>query len=215
MTENRFPHRPFLLTKAACCAILNLGIADAFSGGESNEAGGFSMSDSAMSAAAERNDFVEDEFGLGLKGFLLARLVFSGLCLFMVLGALVCVFTGLTNFDALISAATGLTPSKVDQNFDGYQICMYVQGFYSVVSPFLVFLFMTKRNKLFAFLDLGVFVVFLAVSIVMGAAAAEINGEIVSLFFNGSAWFFYLIFNPIWSFIALFVGKHFAFMPFK
>lgn len=174
------------------------------------------MSDSAMSAAAERNEqYMEDEFGLGLKGFLLARLVFSGLCLFMVLGALVCVFSGLTNFDILISSATGLSPSKVDQNFDGYQICMFAQGIYSIASPFLVFLFMTKRNKLFAFIDLGAFVVFLAVSIVMGAAAADLNGEIVSLFFNGSAWFFYLIFNPIWSFIALFVGKHFSYMPFK
>lgn len=174
------------------------------------------MSDLEVTAAAElQEDYIEDEFGLGLKGYLLARLVFSGLCLFMVLGALVCVFTGLTNFDVLISSATGLTPSKVDQNFTGYQICMFVQGIYSVASPFLAFLFITKKNKLFAIIDVGAFLVFLAVSIVMGAAAAEINGSIVSLFFNGSAWFFYLILNPVWSFIALFVGKHFKYMPFK
>ncbi|MCM1417557.1 MAG: hypothetical protein NC084_03345 [Bacteroides sp.] len=174
------------------------------------------MSDSAMTATAVMNeDYIEDEFGLGLKGFLLARLVFLGLCLFMVLGALVCVFTGLTNFDVLISSATALTPSKVDQHFTGYQICMFAQGVYSVASPFLVFLFMTKRNKLFAFIDLGAFLVFIIVSIVMGAAATVINGETVSLFFNGSAWIAYLVFNPVWSFIALFVGKHFKYMPFK
>lgn len=174
------------------------------------------MSDLGTAAAAEiREDFIEDEFGLGLKGYLLARLIFSGLCFFMVLGALVCVFTGLTNFDVLISSATGLSPSKVDQNFTGYQICMFAQGFYSIVSPVLVFLFITKKNKLFALIDLGVFVVFFAVAIGMGAAAAELNGEIVSLFFNGSAWFFYLILNPAWSFAALLVGKHFKYMPFK
>lgn len=174
------------------------------------------MSDLEVTAAAGlQEDYVEDEFGLGLKVYLLARLVFSGLCLFMVLGALVCVFTGLTNFDVLISSATGLTPSKVDWNFTGYQICMFAQGVYSVASPFLVFFFMAKKNKLFAIIDLAAFLVFIAASIVMGAAAAEINGEIVSLFFNGSAWIVYLILNPVWSFIALFAGKHFKYMPFK
>lgn len=174
------------------------------------------MSDLEVTAAAGlQEDYVEDEFGLGLKGYLLIRLIFSILCFFMVLGALVCVFTGLTNFDVLISSATGLSPSKVDDNFTGYQICMFAQGIYSLASPFLVFFFIAKKNKLFAIIDLAAFLVFIAASIVMGAAAAELKGEIVSLFFNGSAWFFYLVLNPVWSFIALFAGKHFKYMPFK
>ncbi len=166
------------------------------------------MSDYAAPAseAPVREDYMEDEFGLGLKGYLLARLVFSAICFFMVLGALVCVFTNLTYFDILISSATGLIPARVDENFTGYQICMFVQGAYSLLSPFAVFLFMTKRNKLFAFVDLALFIVFFAISLVMGAG---------SLLFNGSAWFFYLLFNPVYSFIALFAGKHFKYMPFK
>jgi hypothetical protein len=30
---------------------------------------------------------------------------------------------------------------------------------------------------------------------------------------NGSAWLLYFLLNPIWSFIALFAGKHFQYMP--
>ena len=151
-------------------------------------------------------EYIEDEFGIALKGYLLGRFVFGLICTLMVLGALVCVFTGLTNFDVLISSATALMPSKVDENFSGYQLCMYLQGAYSILGTASVLLFMIKRNKLFAFVDLALFVVFFAVSMVMGGA---------TLLFNGSAWFFYIIFNPVWSFIALFAGKHFKYMPFK
>ncbi|MBQ8903922.1 MAG: hypothetical protein IJY73_06500 [Oscillospiraceae bacterium] len=150
------------------------------------------------------DDYIEDEFGIALKGFLLGRFVFCLICTFMVLGALVCVFTGHTNFDVLISNATGLMASAVDQNFSGYQLCMYLQAAYSILGTASVLLFMIKRSKLFALIDLGLFVGFFAVSIIMGAG---------SLLFNGSAWILYLVFNPIWSFIALFAGKHFKYMP--
>ncbi len=159
-----------------------------------------------ISEGFDEQDYIEDEFGIGLKGYLAGRFVFGLICTFMVLGALVCVFTGLTNFDVLISSATGLLPFAVDQNFSGYQLCMYLQAGYSILGTVSVLMFMIKRNKLFAFIDLALFVVFFAVSLVMGAG---------SLLFNGSAWIFYLIFNPVWSFVALFVGKHFKYMPFK
>lgn len=167
------------------------------------------MSENTVAQISEgynEQDYIEDEFGIGLKGFLLGRFVFGLICAFMVLGALVCVFTGLTNFDVLISSATGLLPNAVDQNFSGYQLCMYLQAAYSILGTAAVLMFMIKRNKLFAFIDLALFVVFFAGSMVMGGA---------SLLFNGSAWVFYLIFNPVWSFIALFAGKHFKYMPFK
>ena len=167
------------------------------------------MSDNMVAQVSEgfdEQDYIEDEFGIALKGFLVARFVFGLICAFMVLGALVCVFTGLTNFDVLISSATGLLPGAVDQNFSGYQLCMYLQAAYSILGTAAVLMFIIKRNKLFAFIDLALFVVFFAVSLVMGAG---------SLLFSGSAWIFYLIFNPVWSFIALFAGKHFKYMPFK
>ncbi len=159
-----------------------------------------------VSEGFDEQDYIEDEFGIALKGYLAGRFVFGLLCVFMVLGALVCVFTGLTNFDVLISSSTALMPNAVDQNFSGYQLCMYLQAGYSVLGTVAVLMFMIKRNKLFAFIDLALFVAFFAVSLVMGAG---------SLLFNGSAWIFYLIFNPVWSFIALFAGKHFKYMPFK
>lgn len=164
-------------------------------------------------AAASENlapdEYFEDEFGIGLKGYLLARFIFSALSLFMVLGALVCVFTGLTSLDVLISSATGLTPTKVDLNFTGYQICMYVQAAYSVLSPFVVLMFIIKKNKLFAFIDLGLFLVFFIIAMIMGGPSLFFNG------FSTTAWVFYIFLNPVWSFAALFLGKHFKYMPFK
>lgn len=166
------------------------------------------MSDTTISQVSEgfAEEYIEDEFGIGLKGYLLARFVFSALCLLMVLGALVCVFGGLTNFDILISAATAMGPTAVDANFAGYQLCMFAQGAYSILGTGAVLMLMLKRNKLFAFIDLALFVVFFGLSLAMGGGA---------LLFNGSAWFFYLLFNPVYSFIALFAGKHFKYMPFK
>lgn len=171
------------------------------------------MSENVINVS-EADDYIEDEFGLGLKGFLLARLVFGLICAFAVLGGIVCLLTG-TSADVLISSATGLVPNAVDQNFDGYKLCMYAQAVYSLLSPVIVFLFMKERNKLYALIDLGLFVVFMGASIAMGALFANpaVTGE-ANLFTNGSAWILYVVFNPIWSFIALFVGKHFKYMPF-
>lgn len=178
------------------------------------------MSDNVLNLSdtveEEIDEYIEDDFGLGLKAFTLARLVFCGLSAFMVLGALVCVVTGFTPIDVLISSATGFGPAAVDQNYDGYKICMFVQAVYSLISPVLIFMFMKNRSKIFAIADLALFVVFIGISMAMGALflnpAATGNP---CLFTNGSAWFFYLIFNPVWSFIALFVGKHFKYMPLK
>ncbi len=167
------------------------------------------MSDNMVAQVSEgfdEQDYIEDEFGIALKGFLLGRFVFGLICAFMVIGAIVCVFTGITNFDVLISSATALMPNAVDQNFSGYQLCMYLQAAYSILGTAAVLMFMIKRNKLFAFIDLALFLVFFIGSLVMGAG---------SILFNGSAWILYLIFNPVWSFIALFAGKHFKYMPFK
>ncbi len=167
------------------------------------------MSDNMVAQVSEgfdEQDYIEDEFGIALKGFLLGRFVFGLICAFMVVGAIVCVFTGVTNFDVLISSATALMPNAVDQNFSGYQLCMYLQAAYSILGTAAVLMFMIKRNKLFAFIDLALFLVFFIGSLVMGAG---------SILFNGSAWVLYLIFNPVWSFIALFTGKHFKYMPFK
>ena len=167
------------------------------------------MSDNMVAQVSEgfdEQDYIEDEFGIALKGFLLGRFVFGLICAFMVLGALVCVFTGITNFDVLISSATALMPNAVDQNFSGYQLCMYLQAAYSILGTAAVLMFMIKRNKLFAIIDLALFLVFFIGSLVMGAG---------NVLFNGSAWILYLIFNPVWSFIALFAGKHFKYMPFK
>lgn len=167
------------------------------------------MSDNMVAQVSEgfdEQDYIEDEFGIALKGFLLGRFVFGLICAFMVIGAIVCVFTGITNFDVLISSATALMPNAVDQNFSGYQLCMYLQAAYSILGTAAVLMFMIKRNKLFAFIDLALFLVFFIGSLVMGAG---------SVLFNGSAWILYLIFNPVWSFIALFAGKHFKYMPFK
>lgn len=170
------------------------------------------MSENVVNISAD--EYIEDEFGLGLKGFLLARLVFGIICAFMVLGGIVCLLTG-TSADVLISTATGLVPNALDQNFNGYQICMYAQAAYSILSPIVVFLFMKDRNKLYALIDLALFVVFIGVSIAMGAMFANpaTTGN-VNLFTNGSAWILYILFNPVWSFIALFVGNHFRYMPF-
>lgn len=178
------------------------------------------MSDNVLNLSEPKeekiDEYIEDEFGLGLKIFLLARLVFCGLCAFMVLGALVCVVTGFTPIDVLISSATGFGPAAVDQNYDGYKICMFAQAAYSIISPVLVFMFMKNRSKLLAVADLVLFVVFIGISVAMGALFLNpVATGNPCLFTNGSAWFFYLIFNPVWSFIALFAGKHFKYMPLK
>lgn len=163
---------------------------------------------------SEADEYIEDEFGLGLKGFLLARLVFGLICAFAVLGGVVCLLTG-TSIDVLMSSATGFLPNALDANFDGYKMCMFAQAFYSILSPVIVFLFMKDRNKLYAIIDLALFIVFIGISIAMGAFYANpATTEMTNLFTNGSAWILYIVFNPVWSFIVLFVGKHFKYMPF-
>lgn len=165
------------------------------------------MADINKTAPAEVEElYYEDEFGVGLKIFLGARIVYYIIGLFLILGALLCVVLGLTNLDDLVSNATGYNAMLVDANFGGYQICMYVQAFYTIASLVVTTLFFVKRSKLLAFIDLGLFVVLLAVVFVMGA---------FDLFTNGSAWLVYAVINPLWSFIALFAGKHFKYMPLK
>lgn len=163
---------------------------------------------------SDADEYIEDEFGLGLKLFLLARFVFAIICAFAVLGGVVCLLTG-TSADVLISTATGFLPNALDQNFNGYKMCMYAQAAYSILSTVVVFLFMKERNKLYALIDLGLFVAFIGISIAMGAFFANpMTTDMTNLFTNGSAWILYVVFNPIWSFIALFVGNHFKYMPF-
>lgn len=150
--------------------------------------------------------FVEDEFGLALKGYLILRIVFYAIGTFMVLGALIALIFGATTLNDLVSNATALNSTNKTLNdcFSGLQICMYVQAFYTIASAVTVTLLYIKRSKLFVFIDLGLFVIFAAVFFIMGS---------MELLTNGSAWLLYFLFNPIWSFIALFGGKHFAYMP--
>ena len=159
-----------------------------------------------ITAPAGEADYYEDEFGLSLKIYLGARFIFYVIGIFMILGALLCVAVGITNLDDLVSSATGYSATSVDVNFSGYQICMYVQAAYTILSAAAVALLYIKRSKLFAFIDLGLFVVLFAAMFAMGAA---------DLLTNGSAWAVYLVLNPVISFIALFAGKHFKYMPFK
>ena len=151
-------------------------------------------------------EFVEDEFGLVLKGYLLVRAAFYCIGTLMVLGALLALVLGATSLADLVSNATGFnaTSPVLNDNPFGLEICMYVQAFYTIASLVCVVLLYIKRTKLFAFIDLGLFVVFVAVFFIMGSF------ELLS---NGSAWWVYFALNPIFSFIGLIAGKHFPYMP--
>ena len=157
--------------------------------------------------SVKKEDYVEDEFGLALKGYLLARAVFYCVSTFMVLGALLALILGATTMGDLVSNATGFNSTSsyiTGSSFGGLQICMFVQAFVTVASLVCVVLLYVKRAKLYAFIDLGLFVVLAAVMFIMGTP---------DLLFNGSAWWLYFVLNPIFSFAALFGGKHFAYMP--
>lgn len=152
------------------------------------------------------SDYVEDEFGLPLKAFLGVRVIFYVIGIFMILGALLCVAIGLTDMDVLVSNATGLSATAVDANFGGYQVCMFVQAAYTILSAAAAGLLLIKRTKIFAIADVALFVILLAAVFATGSA---------DILFNGSAWTLYLLLNPIFSFAGLFGGKHFKYMPLK
>lgn len=156
--------------------------------------------------APRGGEYIEDEFGLALKGFLIVRIIFYCIGVFMILGAVIALIFGATTVNDLVSNATALSAQKLDEtgNFGGLQLCMYVQAIYTIASAVVVTLFYIKRNKLFAFIDLGLFVVFAAVFFIMGS---------ITILGNGSAWLLYFLLNPVISFVALFAGKHFAYMP--
>ncbi len=153
-------------------------------------------------------DYVEDEFGLGMKGYLLARAVFYAVGTFAILGAVFALLFGATTLNDLVSNATALNSSSqliTDTGlFNGLKICMFAQAVYTVGSLVCAAMLYFKRAKIYAFIDLGIFVAFVAVFVVFGS---------FDILFNGSAWLLYLLINPIWSFIGLFGGKHFAYMP--
>ncbi len=153
----------------------------------------------------KEEDYVEDEFGLGLKGYLIVRMVFYAVGIFTILGALLALITGSTTLNDLVSNATGLNATSpiLNDGFTGLQICMFVQAFYTIASFVCVGLLYIKRTRLFAFIDIGLFVVFAAIFFIMGS---------FEIFF-GTAWFLYFLLNPVISFVALFVGKHFDYMP--
>ena len=154
----------------------------------------------------DRMDYTEDEFGIGLKAYLYARAGFYLIGTFMILGALFALVCGATTFNDLVSNATGLSANSpvLNDNFTGLQICMIVQAVVTIGSLAGIVLLLIKRSRLFALIDLGLFVVLVAVFFIMGS---------MELLSNGSAWILYFLLNPIWSFIALFVGKHWQYMP--
>ncbi len=168
------------------------------------------MSENTMAQTAENfyeNDYVDDEFGIALKGYLLARFVFGVVCAFASLGALLCLILGHIYPDEIISNLTGLGASVVDTNYTGYMIAAWGQLAYSLLGTAAVLMLMIKRNKLFAIVDTVLFAAFFAVAIFLGGF--NLIGD------GAPCWFLYIILNPVWSFIALFVGKHFKYMPFK
>lgn len=168
------------------------------------------MSENTITQVSEGfndQDYVEDEFGIALKGYNLARLVFGIICAFASLGALLCLILGHIFPDEIISNITGLGSATVDGNYNGYMIAAYLQIAYSILGTAATFMLIAKRNKLFAIIDVLLFVVFFAVSVVLGGTALISDGA--------PCWFLYILLNPVWSFIALFAGKHFKYMPFK
>ncbi len=154
----------------------------------------------------KEEQYVEDEFGLGLKGYLILRAAFYCIGTFMVLGALLALIFGATTLNDLVSNATGLnaTNATLNDNFNGLQICMFVQAFYTIASLVCVVLTYIKRTRLFVFIDLGLFALFVIAFFIFGS---------FDLLSNGSAWLLYFIFNPVFSFLGLIVGKHFPYMP--
>lgn len=146
----------------------------------------------------------EDEFGVGLKLFLAARFAFYAIGVFMIIGALIYIALGIGSMDEILSNATGVSATKIDDNFGGYQMLTFVQAGYTIASLICVALTYIRRSRLFAGIDIGLYVVLLILTFVMGGAG---------LLTNGSAWFLYLfIFTPVYSFIALFAGKHWRYM---
>ena len=156
--------------------------------------------------AVKAEDYVEDEFGLALKGYLIVRAVFYCIGTFMILGALVALIFGATSLNDLVSNATGLNAASpvLNDNFFGLQICMFVQAIYTIGALICVVMTYIKRTKLFVFIDLGLFVVFVAMFFIMGS---------MELLTNGSAWILYFLLNPIFSFAGILGGKHFSYMP--
>lgn len=154
----------------------------------------------------DRMDYTEDEFGIGLKAYLYARAGFYLIGTFMILGALLALVCGATTFNDLVSNATALSANSpvLNDNFNGLQLCMIVQAVVTIGSLVSIVLLILKRSRLFALIDLGLFVVLVAVFFIMGS---------MELLSNGSAWILYFLLNPIWSFIALFAGKHWQYMP--
>ena len=168
------------------------------------------MSENTITQATENfyeKDYVDDEFGIALKGYLLARFVFGVICAFASLGALLCLILGHIYPDEIISNITGLSSAAVDTNYMGYMIAAWGQVAYSILGTAAVLMLMVKRNKLFAIIDTALFVVFFAVALVMGGVALLGDGA--------PCWFLYIILNPVWSFIALIAAKHFKYMPFN
>ena len=156
----------------------------------------------------KQEDYVEDEFGIALKGYIGLRAIFYLLCTFAVLGAAVALLFGATTINDLVSNATGFdvtTDYITGSAFGGLKTLMFIQAGYTIAALAVTVLFYIKRNKLFAFIDIGLFVVFAALFFVFGT---------FDLFKSG-VWVLYFLLNPIWSFIALFAGKHFAYMPMK
>jgi hypothetical protein len=156
--------------------------------------------------SVKEEDYIEDEFGLALKGYLIVRAVFYLIGTFMILGALVALIFGATSMNDLVSNATGFNATSpiLNDNFSGLQICMFVQAIYTIGALVCVVMTYVKRTRLFVFIDLGLFVVFVAMFFIMGS---------IDLLTNGSAWWLYFLFNPLFSLAGLIVGKHFPYMP--
>ena len=145
-------------------------------------------------------------FGIPLKGYLLVRAVFYAAGIFCVLGALLAAAAGATDLNDLVSSATGLEAASgtLNNNFTGLRICMYVQAGYTAAAFVCTLFLLLRRSKLAAAADLALFAVFAAVFLIFGSFVRLTNG---------SAWIWYFLLNPVFSFAALAAGKRFRDMP--
>lgn len=145
-------------------------------------------------------------FGILLKGYLLIRTVFYAAGIFCILGALFAAAAGATDLNDLVSNATGLEAASetLNDNFTGLRICMYVQAGYTAAAFISTLFLLVRRSKLAAATDLVLFAVFAAVFFIFGSFV---------ILTNGSAWIWYFLLNPVFSFTALIAGKYFRDMP--
>ena len=145
-------------------------------------------------------------FSVPLRCYLLVRAIFYAAGIFCILGALLAAAAGATDLNDLVSNATGLDAASetLNDNFTGLRICMYVQAGYTAAAFVCTLFLLLRRSKLAAAADLVLFAAFAGVFLIFGS---------FGILTNGSAWIWYFLLNPVFSFAALAAGKRFRDIP--